>query len=244
MKSKALTEIAKTAGKAVDSAEKLGSFFHHVFGPTMEDSLGMIHDRIAFWRWERKVRLIDKYETILTERGGSTRCPVLPKFAIPIIESATLEESDELQDIWAHLLYQAGDTKKPMRMAYIDLLRQLEALDARILHSVYLLCDQRGKNRGYYPWEVSVSKNELMRIQKIHATEFYVPVDNLMRIRCLKSYIEDNQIETHEDDQYIDLYDVTFDHQYEQFSITALGHSLVEMCIAPHFNNKGANQTE
>jgi len=89
---------------------------------------------------ERKLRLAERGRELLKQRGiqGVIR-PVPYKLALPIIEHASLEDNDELQDLWANLLVSAVDPefKGVIRSAYIDIIKQLEVIDVHILQFVF-----------------------------------------------------------------------------------------------------------
>ena len=62
---KATQEVAKTTGKAIEAAEKLGCFVSRLVGEPFEEVSGMFTDRLRFMRWERLVRLVDRYYEII-----------------------------------------------------------------------------------------------------------------------------------------------------------------------------------
>ena len=107
---KATQEIAKTTRKALEVSEKVGSFVAKVIGQPLESAVGMLSDKLRYMRWERQLRMVDRCEEILKKRlvEGKIR-PVPPKLALPIMENASLEDNDELQNIWANLLSSALD---------------------------------------------------------------------------------------------------------------------------------------
>jgi hypothetical protein len=137
---KAAQEIAKTTSKALDVTEKVGSFVAKVIGEPVECAVGMLSDKLRFMRWERQIRMVDKCEEIIRQRQieGKLRA-VSPKLALPIMENASLEENDQLQDLWANLLASALDPsfKGVLRSAFIDVIKQLEVVDAYILNFLY-----------------------------------------------------------------------------------------------------------
>jgi hypothetical protein len=72
----------------------------------------------------------------LAERGmdGPTRTIAL-KIGLPLLDHATLEEENELQDLWATLLVNGGDGDRgiELRRAFVSVLDEMTALDARNL---------------------------------------------------------------------------------------------------------------
>jgi len=64
--------------------------------------------------------------------------------AIPLLQSAFLEEDDELQDVWAQLLANAANAnyKREIRRTYISILQDLISLDARIMQKLLTVPEQ------------------------------------------------------------------------------------------------------
>jgi len=50
---------------------------------------------------------------------------------VSLLAQAILEEDDDLQEMWAHLLVNAGDaaTEMELRTAYVEILRGMSAFD-------------------------------------------------------------------------------------------------------------------
>jgi hypothetical protein len=93
-----------------------------------------------------------------------------PSLAIPIIIAAADESRDELLDIWAALLAAAADPSKSasFRLKFIEVAKQLDPLDASVLHQVekQKLADFENLNKISSPLkrrddEVSVSLTNL-----------------------------------------------------------------------------------
>jgi hypothetical protein len=126
---KATQEVAKTVREGLRATEKLGAFAARLVREPIESLVGILGDRLRYVRWTRQVRLVDKAEELIRERRLEGRLlPVPPKLALPVIENATLEEDDSLQDLWVRLLVAAADpsTSKSVRVAFVDVIRQLE----------------------------------------------------------------------------------------------------------------------
>ena len=119
---KAVQEVAKTTGQSVQLIEKIGSFVARVMGEPIEASVGMLSDTLKFKRWERQLRLIKRCQQIMEERGiGKTVRQVPPKLLLPIFHHASIEDNDELHDLWARLLVTATDpSANSVRSGYID----------------------------------------------------------------------------------------------------------------------------
>jgi hypothetical protein len=128
-------EEANTVGKAIDLVSKTGPFLERVFGSLIEDSVGIVADKVKFYRLSKYVALADRTEELLRSRPHLRAVP--PKFGLDLIEAATIEESDDLSELWARLLANAMDADFPgeMRVAFISILREMTPLDAKLLQA-------------------------------------------------------------------------------------------------------------
>ena len=238
---KAIQETAKTVRSGIEATQELGRFVSRITTEPIETVMGILNDKLQFMRWERKLRLAERGREILRQRSieGPLR-PIPYKLALPIIENASLEDNDELQDLWANLLASAVDPKFGglIRSAYIDIILQLEVVDVHILNIVYESfkhwLEKRERERivdDYYfsPIDHAVSKVDITERLQITFATYENSIDNLMRVRCLASYVADETIDTevHGVPNYAA---VTVDSRYEFVCITSLGVSFVEAC--------------
>lgn len=199
---KAVQETAKTARSGIEATQALGRFVARVTTEPLETVMGILNDKLQFVRWERKLRLAERGREILHQRGiqGPLR-PIPYKLALPIVENASLEDNDELQDLWANLLASAVDPKFEglIRTAYIDIIKQLEVVDVHILNAVYesykrwseeLL--RTNANAGFhdtFPRNHGVNKNDITKKLSISVAVYENSMDNLIRVRCIGTYL-------------------------------------------------------
>jgi hypothetical protein len=109
---KATQEVAKTTAKAIGAAEKLGQFVAKYIHGSLEQGMGIVHDKLLYMRWERQQRYIAKAQEYLkTLNLSAPTRPVPMQLAIPLLQGASLEESNEIQDRWAKLLVNAAMQK-------------------------------------------------------------------------------------------------------------------------------------
>jgi hypothetical protein len=148
---KAVQGTAKTVRTGIEVTQELGKFVSRITTEPLETVMRILNDRLQFMRWERKLRLAERGRELLRERGieGPLR-PVPYKLALPIIEHASLEDNDELQDLWANLLASAVDPtfEGLIRSAYVDIIKQLEVVDVHMLNAVYQRYRQREDGIG------------------------------------------------------------------------------------------------
>jgi hypothetical protein len=138
---KAVQETAMATGKAIDASRELGGFLRAVFGGSLEQLGGMLEDSLLMRRGVRRLRLIQRYNKIRIEMGlppDATK-PVSLKFGLPLIEAATLEDNDILQDMYARLLANATDPTSTIeaKRAFVSILQDCGPLEVRLLERIY-----------------------------------------------------------------------------------------------------------
>lgn len=230
--SKAVAESAKFGTTSVEATQKMLSFLAKMFDEPIETTVGMIGDKLKFIRWQRQLRMADEVSKILRQRGVDKTRPIPPKFAISMLEQASLEEQDELQDIWCNLIANSLDPNfnSEIRYAFIEIIKGLTPLDSKILYFVYdqvlnkvSFCEDKTLKH-----EIMQCKNvPISRIQKkIDASEEYIKISisNLIRVQCLNSSSISYSTKTFEN-TIVGVSTIT------DVIITPLGVVFVEACI-------------
>lgn len=190
--SKAVQEVAKAASNAIDAAREAGGFIARFVSGPLEQGVGIFEDRLKYMRWERQVRYMQRAQDFLRLAGLSapTR-PVPLKLAIPLMQGATLEEDDDLQDRWAALLVNAANAnfKGEVRRSYAAILEQLTPLDARILDVLFAPPFEQSQHDGI----VTAQLPEYARVVGEKEQEFPLPpeevvlsLSNLTRLGCIR----------------------------------------------------------
>lgn len=139
---KATQELAKTSGQAIESANKFGAFIARFISGSLEQGMGIFEDKLKYMRWENQQKLMNRAEKFMRENGLREPTKPLPmKFAIPLFQSASLEEDSELRDLWAKLLVNSSTEASgvSLKRIYIDILERLSPLEAQILSAIYSL---------------------------------------------------------------------------------------------------------
>jgi hypothetical protein len=129
---KAVERGSEAATEAIKAGRDAGGFL----APALRQLVGMAEDQFAFWRSMRRVRLFERYKDFMRERGleAPTRT-VDPAVLFPLVERASLERDDRLQDVWAMMLANASDTDSgaEMQTAFVSILADMTHLDVMIL---------------------------------------------------------------------------------------------------------------
>lgn len=244
---KATQEISKTAKAGIEIADKSRAFLYNIIGRHLETaSETFIGEPLRLLAAKRHVRLRDRYYELLKERefNGET-IPVPLKIALPALEQGTLETDDSLQDLWANLLVTAGDPsqKSATRAAFVDIIKQLEPVDAKILHVAYDQLIKAAKESprrspddvnlvAASPTDYPIASNDIIVGAAMTRVEYEQSVDNLTRVGCVAPYVVTeeftsviNGVPTMTSESAI--------YRYNRICITALGVSFIEACVSP-----------
>ena len=136
---KAAQEIAKTTGKVLDVAQAGGVYLARMLGTAPEDVVGLLGgDLLRQYRIRNWHRVSQKTFDKLGRRGVEQLEPLSAKVIVPLLEAASEESDETLQDMWAELLANAMDPKKDtsLRQIFIEALRQMEPIDALVFRKM------------------------------------------------------------------------------------------------------------
>lgn len=188
---KAIQESAKFGTQSAKAAEKLGGFFARVFKESASQVAGIVTDRLRFVRWKRLCKIADKVNTILESRGVTDSRAVPPKLALPILEDSSLEEDENLAELWTGLLANAMDPnfKDELRYAYTDIIRNLTPLDAHILRALYNTLKREDKLSLDVVHTFAIPKTNICQTLGLQGADYLVSANNLMRLRCIAPYV-------------------------------------------------------
>jgi hypothetical protein len=130
---KLMTAGLETAGKAIDLVHDTGKAFAALFGPPAVEVMGMVTDSLALKRKELFLEGMAKSTAKLRASGVEPR-PVSPSVAVPLIEGLSAESRPEIQELWTDLLAAARDPDRSnqVRREFIDILKAMEPMDARV----------------------------------------------------------------------------------------------------------------
>ena len=137
---KAAKEIAKATGQGLEIVQNFGAFVSRFIGGPLEQGFGIIDDKLKYRRWEAMVKLVDRANHFMAERGSRMRFrPVPLKVAIPIFEAASLEEDDDLQDLWARLLVNAADAESgvEVKRRLVSILQDFSHMEVCLLQKIH-----------------------------------------------------------------------------------------------------------
>lgn len=192
--SKAVEEVAKTTGKAIDASVKFGGFISKYARGSLEQGMGIFEDKLKYARWENQVRLMQKSDEYLKSMGLSEpNKPIKLKFAVPLLQAASLEDDIYLQDLWAKLLVNSviKESKVELHRNYIDILERLSPLEAQILEKIYSIPFEEMQHKGVVtqnlPETVEISDNDTNDTNEyiLENEDVVLALVNLSRLGCI-----------------------------------------------------------
>ena len=81
---------------------------------------------------KRQLRLLQEVKRLIEESGKDVK-PIATRLFFPVLETASIEDDDEMQTRWAALLANEATNVGTVQPSYIDILKQLAPDDARLL---------------------------------------------------------------------------------------------------------------
>ncbi|PIQ43428.1 MAG: hypothetical protein COW05_04665, partial [Gammaproteobacteria bacterium CG12_big_fil_rev_8_21_14_0_65_46_12] len=139
--SKAEQEKWKAIQKAIPLTERSLEFLGKVVGPSVEAFGGLLGDQMKSWRAANLDRLSEKWRKKIEERKVSKVALQALPFgdAYRTLEFASMEDDPDVLDLWAQIICNATDENHDaqMKKMFVDLLRQINGLEARILSIIF-----------------------------------------------------------------------------------------------------------
>lgn len=192
--SKAAQEISKASGKGIDAVREFGGFIAPLIGGTLEQGIGIFEDKLRYMRWERQARLMKRSIDFMKEIGLENPSRAIPlKFAVPLFQAASLEDDDELQDLWAKLLVNGANAASGVdfKRVYIEILEQISPIEAQILDKIYSIPYEEMAHKGVIakdlPKEIAIKPEDPGLKMEAPPPEIQLALSNLQRLGCMST---------------------------------------------------------
>ncbi|WP_082584865.1 Abi-alpha family protein [Caulobacter sp. Root655] len=184
-------ELAKVAGQiAVDTAKDARGALGRLFGDAITELGLTLGDRARLYRFENLTKILEKAERIARERGYTAeQLKALPfGDALRTTEAASMEEDDDVRDLWARLIANATapENGSPVQKVYIDLLKSLSGPEVLLLDLLW-----RFRLDSFRNLEELDSYNRdseaaaETRWRKVPMQKRLASIQNLLRLRCI-----------------------------------------------------------
>lgn len=190
---KATEATAKASKEAIQAGRDLARFLREPAG----EVIGMVSDYLKVVRFERQIRLSERVRHFLAERGldAPTR-RIAPNIVLPLLENASLEEDDDLQDVWARLLVNGGDAHSGIELhpAFGAVLAQMTAFDVRNLAHIDSASKLAGRDAELGIWTFDLPGAAVAFVlgrnpgdPSYPSPEVKISLSNLARLGCISS---------------------------------------------------------
>ena len=128
--------IGDAANKIVSkSVEGIEGFLKVVCVPALEEFGLLLKDKVRNWRLNNIISILEKAKGKLEFEKDQLQMYAHPRVALAIIDNGSLNDNEEVQDMWAGL-FASSCTKTGQddeNLIFVDLLKQLTVCEARIL---------------------------------------------------------------------------------------------------------------
>jgi hypothetical protein len=133
-------EVLKTGVKAaVETAlQPLVDLTKKLFGGAAEQIGGMLTDEFAARRRIRRIGLFTKVQAAINNARIDPR-QIPDNIWVPILQEASLQDDEDLQEKWANLLANAADPREtnPVLPSFSLILKEFTSREARFLDALY-----------------------------------------------------------------------------------------------------------
>ena len=195
------TDLANGIGKA---AEKALDFIEKIIAAPIMEGTGIFTDKVKYWRFKNQVDIITKAREYLKSKGIETPKKIPIKDITTLLEYASFEEEEIMQDSWAKLLANTMNPNNQFNACHIfsQVLNQISVNEIYILNYVFSQCFfASSEDRPY------LERRDLMRNSSSDHQTGMLLIDNLLRLRLIEEQpprLLDNSKKTysyHDDDE-------------------------------------------
>ena len=240
-------EIAKEMSKELvkQALAPVQEIVRELSGPAATEVGLMLGDAVRAWRVKQEVRYLQDVKEVASKAGLKLK-PVAPRLLFPILDSASVEDDEDLHQRWVALLTNAArtDFDGEVLPSFPDILKQLTAQEAQFLDRAY---DEvtAGEERRDIQHRVQILSGFpfLEHPVRQETLELIRPVmlDNLRRLMLLT---RDSGVYTSLYEDGLASFDQMISKEFENaVYITAFGKAFVRACRLEFVRPKGQVQT-
>lgn len=208
----------------VEVPKELWDLLRRVAGPAADEIGLTLRDSLRLVRAELQLRFLQRFQRKLAEANID---PQAVKFSLlfDIISGASVEDDDELQDIWANLLANAADPRRQalVTTAFPMILKQLTKEEVHFLNMLF--------ETGTNPYQMGLPTTDLrpalfdnLRRQRLILTETdkTIPTAAMLDTHALRITMGASPV--------------------EPCFLSDLGHEFVAACRSPKQQSQAASQ--
>jgi hypothetical protein len=230
--------------------ELVKDFAEKLLGPTIEEVGLLMSDKIRYFRFKNQIKILTKAKEYVKDKNIDVK-EIPTKILVPLLESASLEEDDEMQKKWAFMIGNLADSKQNLQnQIFPHLLTQIS------LNEFEKLLEFSELERNYMIYHIKLldlkkeginlfkqDYRELNRkVNKVKQEGFWIDgleeyeYSNLERLGVLKQLppkiiIDELEIEHkgYEDSEYYPI-EAEYDPDDLGYRVTSLGIKFLSAC--------------
>lgn len=180
--------MENSSGNWAETTKELTTAAGGFIAAPLRELVGMATDHLKVVRAERQERLAERFHKFLKERGlEKPTKDINPAFLVPLIEHASLEHDNDLQDIWARMLAAAADaeSKVEIRTAFISMLKDVSPFDVQILAKIEATTPIHGRYVPTVKLPESIDQSSDTSNENEMREDVQISLANLVRLGCL-----------------------------------------------------------
>lgn len=131
-----------------EPASKIADLMHKLAGPAFGELGEYFGQHVREWRINNAIEIFKRVQRRLDAAGLSPNS-IPPRLFLPLIEAASAEDDESLQEMWAGLLASASQNSETISASFVQTLKQLNPAEAR-----FLVALNRAFGRQKFPWDV------------------------------------------------------------------------------------------
>lgn len=164
-------------GMPIETVNKAVSFLAKLVAPTLEELSLIPYDYVKAFRYKRNIDILCRTQEYCLEKNIKIKKIEL-KNILPILEYSSLEEDEDMFQIWTNLLISSIDDRNDNFFinSYINMLKDLGSLEIKILDILYA-------DRGF-PLKTEEIKNKL-NIDSLDINTIKIAILNLERFNLI-----------------------------------------------------------
>ncbi|MFN8231157.1 MAG: Abi-alpha family protein [Bacteroidia bacterium] len=169
-----------TIEKGLDLAK---DFLSKLLGQSVEEMGLLFADKVKIWRLKNQIRNLEKVRAIVEKENLDLK-QINLKVLVPYLDGVSLEEDEQLQDMWANLFVNYIDKNKLLQThVYPSILQQLSTDEVKILEHFILNIEIKVKgSKTHETWKPDINETQLSNIIRLGLIEPRVVVGSKMEI--------------------------------------------------------------
>lgn len=159
---KAVTEVATAAAPVAAGSIPFTGIVKRMLGPAADELAERWRDDVRRYRYGRQIRCVKKAEQMARDAGFTPKAVPI-KLLFPLLEDASLEEDENLHNMWAALLANASspDRAEKVRPEFLGILKQMSPDAAALLSWMVSKEEKSGYSSPISLGEIAEAYNQL-----------------------------------------------------------------------------------